>query len=540
MSDWGNVWPATRLESHYQDRVVPCFVNRPQSLYQLLQDAVKLNPAADAVVCDGVRLSYAQVQQNAACLAAGLAQRGVRAGDRVAMLLGNRHEFVITLYALAHLGAIAVPISIREQAPGLAYMLQHCGAVMAICEVDLVSLLPSSEDAPALQHRVSMKICEGATHFDDLMAKGDAPPVAEVAPEDTAVILYTSGTTGRPKGAMLTHLSIVHSSLHYQMGMSLTQHDSSIAAVPLSHVTGLIAMITTLTLAAGKLVIMPSFKASEFLKLAETEGMTHTVMVPAMYNLCLLQSDFDQYNLSGWRIGAFGGAPMPVATIERLAQTVPSLMLMNCYGSTETTSPSTLMPPGQTTAHNDTVGMPLGCVEMRVMDDAGCEVAPNTLGEIWIKGPQVVPGYWNNPEATQENFTAGFWHSGDIGSMDEQGYVKVVDRKKDMINRGGYKIYTIEVENVLYAHPMVQECAVVSKPCPVLGERVHAFLMLKSEGSFEDELKAFCKARLSDYKVPESFSISTSALPRNANGKLVKKDMRDRLLKLLAEQSIGH
>jgi acyl-CoA synthetase (AMP-forming)/AMP-acid ligase II len=275
---------------------------------------------------------------------------------------------------------------------------------------------------------------------------------------------------------------------------------------------------------------MPSFKAVDFLKLAEQELMTHTVMVPAMYNLCLLQSDFDAYNLSGWRIGAFGGAPMPVATIERLARTVPKLMLMNCYGSTETTSPSTLMPPGQTTAHNNTVGMPLACVEIRVMDDNGCEVPHDVLGEIWIKGPQVVPGYWNNPEATQDNFTAGFWRSGDIGSMDAQGYVKVVDRKKDMINRGGYKIYTIEVENVLYAHPAVQECAVLSKPCPVLGERVHAFVMLKTPGDFENELRDFCRQQLSDYKVPESFTLSTTPLPRNANGKLVKRDMRDQLL----------
>ena len=175
---------------------------------------------------------------------------------------------------------------------------------------------------------------------------------------------------------------------------------------------------------------MPSFKAADFLMLAEREGMTHTLMVPAMYNLCLLQSDFDQYNLSRWRIGAFGGAPMPVATIERLAQSVPSLMLMNCYGSTESTSPSTIMPSGQTAAHNDSVGLPLVYAEIRIMDDNGREVPPNVLGEIWIKGPHVVPGYWDNLEATQANFTGGFWRSGDIGSMDEKGYVKVVDRKK--------------------------------------------------------------------------------------------------------------
>jgi O-succinylbenzoic acid--CoA ligase len=254
-------------------------------------------------------------------------------------------------------------------------------------------------------------------------------------------------------------------------------------------------------------------------------------MVPAMYKLCLLQSDFDTYNLSRWRIGGFGGAPMPVATIEGLAQTLPALMLMNCYGSTESTSPATIMPSGQTNAHNDTVGIPLACVEIRVMDDKGCEVAPNVLGEIWIKGPHVVSGYWDNPEATQANFTGGFWHSGDIGSMDAEGYVKVVDRKKDMINRGGYKIYTIEVENALYAHPAVQECAVISKPCPVLGERVHAFVMLRTADTLADELQEFCRSRLSDYKVPESFTLSSTPLPRNANGKLVKKEMRDQLIK---------
>lgn len=333
---------------------------------------------------------------------------------------------------------------------------------------------------------------------------------------------------------MLTHLGVVHSSMHYQIAMGLGSTDSSICAVPLSHVTGLVALITTMLRCAGKLVIMPAFKAADFLRLAVTERMTHTLMVPAMYNLCLLQSDFDQHDISSWRIGAYGGAPMPVATITTLAAKVPSLTLMNCYGSTETTSPSTLMPPGQTAAHNDTVGAPLACAEMRVMDVDGRELPPDTLGEIWIKGPMVVRGYWDNPEATAGNFTGGFWHSGDIGSIDAQGYVKVVDRMKDMINRGGYKIYTIEVENVLYAHAAVQECAVVSKPCPVLGERVHAFVMLKEEGVSEKALSEFCRARLSDYKVPESFTLSLTPLPRNANGKLVKRDLRVQLLALLA------
>ena len=318
--------------------------------------------------------------------------------------------------------------------------------------------------------------------------------------------------------------------MHYQIAMGLGPADSSIAAVPLSHVTGLVALITTMVCSAGKLTIMPAFKAADFLTLATREHMTHTLMVPAMYNLCLLQPDFDRHDLSRWRVGAYGGAPMPLATITALAQKLPALTLMNCYGSTETTSPSTLMPPRQTVAHLDTVGAPLGCVEMRVMDDADNEVAPGEIGEIWINGPMVVHGYWNNPQASAENFTGGFWHSGDIGSIDAQGYVRVVDRMKDMINRGGYKIYTIEVENALYAHHAVAECAVVAKPCSVLGERVHAFVALKDATVTAADLTAFVKPCLSDYKVPESFTLSNTPLPRNANGKLMKRAMRDELI----------
>ncbi len=535
MGTWEDIWPPMRLEAHYSDRVVACFAERPASIHAMLMEAVQRNPHGDALVCGAQRLTYTALLEQSGRVAAGLVAHGVRSGDRVALLLGNRIEFVLTLLAAVRIGAITVPISIREQTPGLAYMLSHCAASLLVHEADLADLLPAAADVPALHTRIAVGVsCAGSLEYAALLSGEIAPQPATVQEEDTAAILYTSGTTGRPKGAMLTHLGVVHSSMHYQIAMGLGSTDSSICAVPLSHVTGLVALITTMLRCAGKLVIMPAFKAADFLRLAVTERMTHTLMVPAMYNLCLLQGDFDQHDMSGWRIGAYGGAPMPVATITTLAAKVPSLTLMNCYGSTETTSPSTLMPPGQTAAHNDTVGAPLACAEMRVMDVDGRELPPDTLGEIWIKGPMVVRGYWDNPDATAGNFTGGFWHSGDIGSIDAQGYVKVVDRMKDMINRGGYKIYTIEVENVLYAHPAVQECAVVSKPCPVLGERVHAFVMLKEEGASEQALAEFCRARLSDYKVPESFTLSLTPLPRNANGKLVKRDLRMQLLAMLA------
>ena len=532
--DWGDLWPAVRQEAHFGDRVVACFAERPRSLHAMLEEALERNPGGDALVCGDERLSYRALYEQSGRIAAGLAARGVRSGDRVALLLGNRIEFVTTLFAATRLGAITVPLSTREQTPGLAYMLGHCAAVMLVHEAELAPLLPAASEVPALRVRVATGgSCEGSEPFTALLRDGSAAAPAEVAEEDTAAILYTSGTTGRPKGAMLTHLGIVHSSMHYQIAMGLGPDDSSIAAVPLSHVTGLVALITTMVRSAAKLTILPAFKAAEFLAIAARERMTHTLMVPAMYNLCLLQPDFDRHDLSRWRVGAYGGAPMPLATITALARKLAGLTLMNCYGSTETTSPSTLMPAGQTAAHLDTVGTALGCVEMRVMDDAGREVAPEEVGEIWIKGPMVVPGYWDNPQATVDGFTGGFWRSGDIGSIDAAGYVRVVDRKKDMINRGGYKIYTIEVENALYAHPAVQECAVVARPCPVLGERVHAFVALRDAGATAEDLTAFVKPRLSDYKVPESYTLSTTPLPRNANGKLMKRAMRDQLLTTL-------
>jgi long-chain acyl-CoA synthetase len=529
--DWGAIWPQVRQEMHYGERVLTCFAQRPHSLHAMLEEAAAAHPQREALVCGPERLTYRQLLDRSSAVAAGLAARGVQAGDRVALLMGNRIEFVCTLFAAARLGAVTVPLSTREQTPGLAYMLAHCAAVALVHEADLGAILPPPADVPALRCRISAGgAFEGSEPFQALLGQGAGPAPVTVDEEDTAAILYTSGTTGRPKGAMLTHLGIVHSSMHYQIAMGLTASDSSIAAVPLSHVTGLVALITTMVRSAAKLTILPAFKAADFLRLAEAERMTHTLMVPAMYNLCLLQPDFGRRDLSHWRIGAYGGAPMPLATIETLARELPALTLMNCYGSTETTSPATLMPAGQTVNHLDTVGAPLGCVEMRVMDEAGRELAPGAIGEIWIKGPMVARGYWTNPQATGESFIGGFWRSGDIGSIDESGYVRVVDRMKDMINRGGFKIYTIEVENALYRHPAVQECAVVSKPCPVLGERVHAFVTLRENGVTAEDLTAFVRPQLSDYKVPESYTLLDTPLPRNANGKLMKRAMRDQLL----------
>jgi acyl-CoA synthetase (AMP-forming)/AMP-acid ligase II len=278
---------------------------------------------------------------------------------------------------------------------------------------------------------------------------------------------------------------------------------------------------------------MTEFKAAEYLKMAARERVTYTVMVPAMYNLCLLQPDFDSYDLSSWRIGGFGGAPMPVATIEKLDAKIPGLKLANCYGATETTSPSTMMPGELTASHIDSVGLPCPGAQVVIMDAQGREPPRGEIGEIWIHGGSVIKGYWNNPKATAESFTAGFWHSGDLGSIDAENFVRVFDRQKDMINRGGLKIYSAEVESVLAGHPDVIESAIIAKPCPVLGERVHAVVVTRNAVGAE-VLRAWCAERLSDYKVPETMDVTMEPLPRNANGKVMKRQLRDAFMALMS------
>ena len=525
--DWSQYSiPAMRLEARFGDRVVPAFCQRPASLWAMISAAAARNPDGEALVCGVRRMSWREVARASAQVAAGLRRMGVQRGDRVALLLGNRIEFVLALFGAAHLGAVTVLLSTRQQKPEIAYVLTDCGARLLIHEAALSDRVPDARDIPELTHRVAVDDTS-ASQFLTLLSNEAAPAPVEVGDEDTAMILYTSGTTGRPKGAMLSHSNIIHSAMIYEACMELTQVDRSIAAVPLAHVTGVVANIMSMARCAGTLIIVAEFKAADYLKVAARERVTQTVMVPAMYNLCLLQADFDSFDLSAWRIGGYGGAPMPIATIEKLAVKVPGLKLINAYGSTETTSPSTIMPPELTAAHIDSVGLPCPGAEIIVMDAGGHELPRGEIGEIWIRSGSVIKGYWNNPKATAEGFTAGFWHSGDLGSIDKNDFVRVFDRQKDMINRGGLKIYSAEVESVLAGHPGVVESAIIAKPCPVLGERVHAVIVTRGEDVTEADLRAWCAERLSDYKVPETMALTAEPLPRNANGKVMKRQLRE-------------
>ena len=516
-------------ETHFGNRRMKCFSDRPASLDRMLVGAVALGPEREAVVEGQTRLTYGDLDDQVNRIAGNLAALGVAAGDRIAVLMANRCEYVGAVMAAARLGAISVPINIREQTPALEYVLNHCGAKVLLFEAGLADRLPPRERLSGLEHAfVIGGKAPGAVPFGELTQPSAPPPAADVHEDDTAVILYTSGTTGRPKGAMLTHLNIIHTVLHYRVCMELGPGDSTLLVVPASHVTGLCALIHTMIGIGGRTVMMREFDAAAMVELLAAERISHTMMVPAMYNLCLLRADFSQYDLSAWRIGSFGGAPMPEDTIARLAELLPDLNLMNAYGATETTSPTTCLPIGEIASRPDSVGQVVPCGEVRVVDDDGADVAAGESGELWIAGPMVVPGYWDNAEATAREFTDGYWKSGDIGSLDADGYVRVFDRKKDMIIRGGYNIYSAEIENMLSHHEDVIECAVIGRPDPVLGEKIHVFVVTEDGKLDAQSIADYCAARVSDYKVPDFFTLSAEPLPRNANGKIIKRELRER------------
>lgn len=536
-------WPggseiAKRRELLFGTRFVACYRERPPTIDAMFRAALARQPDGEAVVDGDRRLTYRELDRLVARLATALLARGARPGDRMAIVLHNRAEFLVALLAATRSGIVAVPISAREQRPGIASILQDCGASLLIHEAALADRMPSAADVPSLVLRLSVGGArEGSDRLEGLLDgvnEGEnEPPLLEIADprqEDTAVILYTSGTTGKPKGAMLAHVNIVHSAMHFEECWNYGEGERSVLAVPASHVTGLVAVAMTMIRVAGCLILMPAFDVDGFLALASRERMTSTILVPAMYNLCLLRGDFSRYDLSSWRTGGFGGAPMPEATVEAMAQRLPDLHLLNAYGSTECATIISVVPIGHTRACLDSVGMCVPCGDLRIVDEEGRECPPGVSGEVWIRGPMTIRGYWNREEATRDGFVDGYWRSGDIGSVDAQGYLRLFDRKNDVINRGGHKIYSVEVENLLARHPEVVEAAVVAHPDPVLGEKIHVFVIAKSAALTGETVREFCRASLAEYKIPDYVTLLDGSLPRNANGKVTKRVLRDRVM----------
>ena len=517
--------PATRYEVHFGQRLVRCFADRPNDVDALLRDAVARWPDRTALVLGDAELTYRDLDASVTSIAANLMARGLAPGDRIAILLGNGFAFVKMVLAAARAGLIVVPMNVLQRSPETTFVLNQCAAKALVFDAACAPNLPADRETPSVAHWFIVGEGQG-TPFAELerAASASFPTLDE---ESVFCLLYTSGTTGKPKGAMLSHLGTVHSALHFADRFDLMHNDVAALAVPASHVTGLVAITLTMIRAGGATLIMPAFKARNFLEIAEMRGMTYTLIVPAMYNLCLLEPEFGDFDLSAWRIAGFGGAPMPEATITGLAKTLPGLSLRNAYGSTETTSPATLMALGDINISPASVGRALPCADVLIMRDDGVEAEPGEAGELLIGGPMVVEGYWDNPEANSASFIGGYWVSGDIGSKDADGFVYVFDRKKDMVNRAGYKVYCIEVESTLSLHNAVIECAVIGVPDPVLGEKTHIFIHAHADHPDAGGIRSWCAERLSKYKVPDLVTFLDGPLPRNANGKILKTALRD-------------
>ncbi|MCG6207443.1 acyl--CoA ligase [Rhodopseudomonas sp. HC1] len=544
MTFWADtgIGGALRRETHYGDRTMLCFADRPPHLAAMFDDLVARFGDRPAIVDDRTR-TYSELDVLVRRIAASLTSLGIARGDRVALFLGNCWEFLSLTLACNRIGALVVPIGTRQRKAELEFLLGNSGAKLLVFEAELADQIPSAAEAPELTQRfVAHGDAPGARPFDDLLAADPAQaPVVPLHEDDTAVILYTSGTTGKPKGAELTHLSILHSAYAFARAHALTEHDRGLVAVPLSHVTGLVG-VSYATLAAGGCVVLmrQAYKTSDFLALASRERITWSILVPAIYTLVAMSPEFDRHDLTAWRIGCFGGAPMPVPTIEMLSKRLPNLQLRNAYGATETTSPTTIMPQAFWRDHMDSVGQVVPYAHVRVVDANDNEVAPGEPGELLIAGPMVVPRYWQRPDANEKEFVNGSWRSGDIGSIDKDGFVRVFDRKKDMINRGGFKIFSAEVENVICGIDGVLETAIIGTPDPVLGERVNAIVVTNGDVALsERDVAAYCAARMSDYKVPESIIIRSEPLPRNANGKIQKTVLRETIADRAASYARG-
>jgi acyl-CoA synthetase (AMP-forming)/AMP-acid ligase II len=479
---------------------------------------------------EGVTVTYGEMAERATALAGGLHERGVAAGDVVALLSHNCTEFLETIFAANHLGAIAMPINWRLAAPEVRYILEHSGARALVCDDALV---PVANDATKGMEDALARVCiadappSGWASLADLRRKANLAPHA-CQGDDVHRLMYTSGTTGRPKGVMITHANLAWKNLAHLVEFGFTSDDVGLACGPLYHVGALDLTTTTLIAAGATTIIHRVFDASAVIDEIERSRVTTVWLAPAMVNAIMALPDVEQRDLSSVRVIINGGEKMPIPLIERLQRTFPSAWFADAYGLTETVSGDTFLDRDSLITKLGSVGRPCLYLEVDVRDEHGRSVAPGERGEIVLRGPKVFKGYWRDPDATTAAFAGGWFHTGDVGVRDEDGYLWVVDRLKDMILSGGENVAGSEVERVLYEHDAVLEAAVVGRPDERWGEVPVAFVALRdgTTASAEDLIE-HCRPQLARFKVPKDV-VFVDALPRNPSGKVLKRELRER------------
>ncbi len=479
------------------------------------------HPGRPALVFRERRWTYRELDGAASSLAAGLAGLGLRPGERIGLHLPNWPEFVLTYYAASKIGLVPISLNVVYKPDELGYIINDGEAAAVVTAEPVAATLPPRRDLPSVRHLIQVG---GQGEVDFRSLSGDPGLRAmELDRSATAAILYTSATTGRPKGVMLTHENVVSNTWATTHHLRMTPDDRGLCALPLFHCFGQNFIMNALLSCGGTLVLQERFVLDDFTAAIGGHSITLLYAVPTMYIL-MLGSGMARWDRSSLRLCFSAAASLP-AEPERQWKERTGHDIHQGYGLTECSpfasyNHDTAFRPGS-------IGTPIENVEMKVMDPAtGQEVADGELGEILIKGPNVMKGYFRNPQATAEAVREGWLHSGDIGSRDADGYFYVVDRVKDMINVSGFKVFPREVEEVLFLHPSVKEAAVLGIPDPVRGEAVKAFVVLKEGATADPEaLRALCRDRVASYKVPEAVEF-IAALPKSPTGKILKKDMR--------------
>jgi O-succinylbenzoate-CoA ligase len=491
--------------------------SRRLTLPQLTGRACRSRPDDLAVVFGDDTRTHAELHDRAARVASVLAGDGVEPGDCVALLLHNRIEFVEALLACHRLGAVVVPINFRLAPDEIDYVLADSGATVLIC------------DSPPPSRGAVRIVLEVGPRYDQVVSSSQPRrELADVADDDPALMCYTSGTTGRPKGAVLTHHNLVASTLSWIHEMRAGEDDVWLSGQPLFHIGGINGLLPFLVLGAT-VIITPttSFDAEAALRLIHAHRVTMCIFVPTQWAAICSSDVVKRIEPRRLRVAMWGASPAPRRTLEAMEQTFPDAAIVSAYGQTEMSGATTLLKGPDSTRKMGSVGKPMLGVELRVVDDDLRDVAADTVGEIVYRGPNVMAGYHGQAQATDEAFAGDWFHSGDLARIDEEGYLWLVDRKKDMIVSGGENVYPAELERVLLDHPAVAEAAVIGVPHPRWVETPVAFVVANGQTAVDEaELIAHCREFLAGFKKPSAV-VLVDELPRNAAGKILKRRLRE-------------
>jgi len=506
------------------------------SLSRIVEHHADRLPGAPALAFGDEVVSFGELAERARRTAGALAGLGLDGGDVVAALLHNSLEFVEVMLGADYLGAVFMPLNWRLAPPELAYIVGHAGASVLVSEPELQPLT-----RPVAGELKCTLVCAGAGtdhRWHGLHELRDAAqPVQAPVPtqdHDLLRLMYTSGTTARPKGVMITHGNLDAKCLAHIVELGLARTDRGLIAGPLYHVGALDLTFTTLLYLGCYQRILRKFTSTEVLDAIERDRLSTVWLAPAMVKLVLDDESLIGRDLTSMRVIIDGGEKMPLPLIDRLLASFPGAWFADAYGLTETVSGDTFLNKGKERDKLGSVGKPVFNVDVRVIRPDGTDAAAGEEGEIVIQGPKVSVGYWRDPEATARAHRDGWFHTGDVGVYDEDGYLYVVDRLKDMILTGGENVASLEVERVLYEHPAVAEAAVVGRPHERWGEVPVAFVVVCGESDLDaDQLLTFCGERLAKFKTPKAVTF-LAALPRNPSGKVLKRELRELAAKEVA------